>query len=125
MEAYRNTSLPFAQRAADLVSRMTLEEKVGQLSFDAEGIPRLGVRPWTWWNEASHGVIPVFQMFKEASSFPVCLALANSWDPELVGQVAEAISDEMRALYNLNGKAPFHHLIISDNISRPFSIEVF
>ncbi|MBO7738857.1 MAG: glycoside hydrolase family 3 C-terminal domain-containing protein [Oscillospiraceae bacterium] len=104
MEAYRNTSLPFAQRAADLVSRMTLEEKIGQLSFDAEAIPRLGVRAWTWWNEASHGVIPVFSVFSEATSFPVCLALANSWDPKLVGEVATAISDEMRAIYNATGK---------------------
>ena len=104
MEAYRNTSLPFAERAADLVSRMTLEEKIGQLSFDAEAIPRLGVREWTWWNEASHGVITVFSTFKEASSFPVCLALANTWDPKLVGEVATAISDEMRAIYNTTGK---------------------
>ncbi len=104
MEAYRNTSLPFAERAADLVSRMTLEEKIGQLSFDAEAIPRLDVREWTWWNEASHGVITVFSTFNEASSFPVCLALANTWDPDLVGEVATAISDEMRAIYNTTGK---------------------
>ncbi len=104
MEAYRDTSLPFEARALDLISRMTLEEKIGQLSFDAPAIPRLGVRAWTWWNEASHGVIPVFSAFGEATSFPVCLALANTWDPQLVKETAAAISDEMRALYNLNGK---------------------
>ena len=104
MEAYLDTSRSFEERALDLISRMTLDEKIGQLSFDAPAIPRLGVRAWTWWNEASHGVIPVFQSFAEASSFPVCLALANSWDPDLVKETASAISDEMRALYNLNGK---------------------
>ena len=104
MDAYRDTSRSFEERALDLISRMTLEEKISQLSFDAPEIPRLGIRAWTWWNEASHGVIPVFQSFAEASSFPVCLALANSWDPALVKETASAISDEMRALYNLNGK---------------------
>ena len=104
MEAFRDTSRSFEERALDLISRMTLEEKISQLSFDAPEIPRLGIRAWTWWNEASHGVLPVFQTFSEASSFPVCLALANSWDPALVQEVAAAISDEMRALYNLNGK---------------------
>ena len=104
MEAYLDSSRPFAQRALDLVSRMTLEEKISQLSFDAPAIERLGVRAWTWWNEASHGVIPVFSSFTEASSFPVCLALANTWDPAIVKETASAISDEMRALYNLTGK---------------------
>ncbi len=104
MEAYQDTSRSFEERALDLISRMTLEEKISQLSFDAPAIPRLGIRAWTWWNEASHGVIPVFQSFAEASSFPVCLALANSWDPAIVKETAAAISDEMRALYNLSGK---------------------
>ncbi len=104
MEAYLDTARSFEERALDLISRMTLEEKISQLSFDAPAIPRLGIRAWTWWNEASHGVIPVFSAFAEASSFPVCLALANSWDPALVKETAAAISDEMRALYNLNGK---------------------
>lgn len=104
MEIWLNTKLPFKVRALALVAAMTPEEKVAQLSFDAPAIPRLGVRAWTWWNEASHGVIPVFQSFPEASSFPVMLALANSWDPAVTKEVATAISDEMRALYNLNGK---------------------
>ena len=104
MEKWMNPALPFSVRALALVSAMTPEEKVGQLNFDAPAIPRLGVRAWTWWNEASHGVIPVFSRFDEASSFPVMLALANSWDPALVKKVGTAISDEMRALYNLTGK---------------------
>lgn len=104
MEAYKDTSLPFKARAADLVSRMTREEKILQLGSSAPAIPRLGVRAWNYWNEASHGVIAVFQKFNEASSFPVCLALSHTWDPALVEEVSCAISDEMRALYNETGK---------------------
>jgi len=104
MKAYEDTSRSFEERALDLVSRMTIDEKISQLSFDAPAIPRLGIRAWTWWNEASHGVLPTFHPFAEASSFPVCLALANSWDPVMVKETASAISDEMRALYNVNGK---------------------
>ncbi len=104
MDTWMDTSRSFAQRALALVAAMTPEEKLSQLSFDAPAIPRLGVRAWTWWNEASHGVVPVFSLFDEASSFPVCLALANTWNPELTCQVAQAISDEMRAIHNLTGK---------------------
>lgn len=104
MEAYKDSSLPFKLRAVDLVSRMTREEKILQLGSSAPEIPRLGVRAWNYWNEASHGVIAVFQKFNEATSFPVCLALSNSWDPELVRRTASAISDEMRVLYNATGK---------------------
>ena len=56
MEEYKNDARSFEERALDLISRMTLEEKISQLSFDAPAIPRLGIRAWTWWNEASHGV---------------------------------------------------------------------
>ena len=48
MDAYRDTSRSFEERALDLISRMTLEEKISQLSFDAPAIPRLGIRAWTW-----------------------------------------------------------------------------
>ena len=50
MEAYQDLSRSFEERALDLISRMTLEEKISQLSFDAPEIPRLGIRAWTWWN---------------------------------------------------------------------------
>src|SRR5689334_14801939 len=53
---YRDTSLPFEQRAADLVSRLTLEEKVAQMKDVAPAIERLGVPAYNWWNEALHGV---------------------------------------------------------------------
>ncbi len=105
MHLYEDQSLPFEARAADLVSQLTLEEKVQQLVHSASDIPRLGIRAWDWWNEASHGVIPaVFQKFEEATSFPTCLAMSQTWNPELIEEVATAISDEIRALWNINGK---------------------
>lgn len=105
MNLFEDQSLPFEARAADLVGRLTLEEKIHQLVHTASDIPRLGIRAWDWWNEASHGVIPaVFQKFEEATSFPTCLAMSQTWNPALIEEIAEAISDEMRALWNLNGK---------------------
>ena len=105
MYIFQDQSLPFEARAADLVGRLTLDEKIHQLVHTASAIPRLGVREWDWWNEASHGVIPaVFQIFDEATSFPTCLAMSQTWNPELIEKVSTAISDEMRALWNTIGK---------------------
>jgi beta-glucosidase len=105
MYTFEDQSLSFEARAADLVGRLTLEEKIAQLVHTASAIPRLGIREWDWWNEASHGVIPaVFQKFEEATSFPTCLAMSQTWNPALIEEVATVISDEMRALWNLNGK---------------------
>ncbi len=54
--AYKNESLSFEERAKDLVSKMTLEEKVTQMLHNAPAIPRLGIPEYSWWNEALHGV---------------------------------------------------------------------
>ena len=105
MLRYMNTDLPFEARAADLVSRLTLEEKALQLSHDAPAIPRLNIRAWNWWNEASHGVTPaVVQEFKQATCFPTCLAMSQTWNEELLARVSAVISDEIRALRNTIGK---------------------
>ena len=105
MLRYEDASLPFEARAADLVSRLTLEEKALQLSHDAPAIPRLNIRAWNWWNEASHGVTPaVVQEFHQATCFPTCLALSQTWNEELVQAVTTVISDEIRALRNTIGK---------------------
>ena len=102
---YQNMALPFEARAADLVSRLTLEEKALQLSHDAPAIPRLNIRAWNWWNEASHGVTPaVVQEFKQATCFPTCLAMSQTWNEELIAKVTTVISDEIRALRNTIGK---------------------
>ena len=90
---YRDLSRSFAERAADLVGRMTLEEKVSQLQNDAAGIPRLGVPPYEWWNEALHGVARA----GGATVFPQAIGLAATFDTALMRDVATAISEEARA----------------------------
>ena len=94
--AYLNIDLPFEQRVNDLVSRMTLEEKAAQLLYTAPAIPRLGVPEYNWWNEALHGVARAGY----ATVFPQSITIANSWNEELMLDVANAISDEARAKYH-------------------------
>lgn len=90
---YQNTALDFEARAQDLVSRMTLDEKIPQLINDAPAIPRLGVREFNWWNEGLHGVAAL----GEATVFPQAIGMAAAWDEPLMQQVADVISTEFRA----------------------------
>ncbi|HTV25940.1 MAG TPA: glycoside hydrolase family 3 C-terminal domain-containing protein [Polyangiaceae bacterium] len=92
---YQDPSLPPQRRAADLVSRMKLEEKVLQMQSTAPAIERLGVPAYNWWNEALHGV-----MQGRATVFPQAIGLAATWDTELMGRVADIISTEARAKYH-------------------------
>lgn len=90
---------PGADRAAridDLLSRLTLEEKIGQMMHDSPAIPRLGVPAYSWWNEACHGV----GRNGRATVFPQVIGLAASWNRALVRRVAAAISDEARAKHH-------------------------
>jgi len=91
--AYQNQSLAFDVRARDLVSRMTLEEKVAQMNDVAAAIPRLGVPEYNWWNEALHGVA----RSGLATVFPQAIGMAAMWDDSLMLRVATVISDEARA----------------------------
>lgn len=91
-----NTQLSFEERVNDLVSLMTLEEKTAQLLYTAPAIPRLGIPEYNWWNEALHGVARAGY----ATVFPQSITIANSWDEELMLDVANAISDEARAKYH-------------------------
>lgn len=84
------------KRAVELVSKMTVEEKAGQLLFNCDAIERLGINSYNWWNEALHGVARA----GVATVFPQAIGLAASFDPELVGEVADVISTEARAKYN-------------------------
>ena len=84
------------QRAADLVSRMTLAEKVSQMQDNAPAIPRLGIPAYGWWNEALHGVARAGL----ATVFPQAIGLAATWDTDLEHRIAEIISTEARAKYN-------------------------
>ncbi|MES1201079.1 MAG: glycoside hydrolase family 3 C-terminal domain-containing protein [Pseudomonadota bacterium] len=93
--AYQNTSLTPEQRAADLVSHMTLEEKAAQLGHTAPAIPRLGVPEYNWWNEGLHGVARA----GTATVFPQAIGMAATWDTDLMHQTADVISTEFRAKY--------------------------
>ena len=94
--AYLNPDLSPERRAADIVSRMTLEEKVLQMQNTAPAIPRLGVPAYDWWNEALHGVARAGL----ATVFPQAIGLAATWDTDLMHRVADTISTEARAKYN-------------------------
>ena len=88
----------YFRKAEELVGRMSVEEAAGQLIFTAAAVPRLGVAEYNWWNEALHGVARA----GTATSFPQAIAMAAAFDPELLGDIAETISDEARAKYNSN-----------------------
>ena len=92
---FLNATLPAEQRAADIVARMTLEEKVLQMQSTAPAIPRLGVPAYNWWNEALHGVAQ-----GRATVFPQAIGLAATWNVDLMTRVADAISTEARAKYH-------------------------
>jgi beta-glucosidase-like glycosyl hydrolase len=104
---YLDTGYSFAERAADLVSRMTLAEKVQQMhTNNAPAIPRLGVEQYTYWSEGQHGLNRLGADAGEggqgavddvrATSFPVNFASTMSWDPNLIYDETTAISDEAR-----------------------------
>lgn len=108
MERFRDQSLSFEERAADLVSRMTLEEKISWCGTWTAPIPRLNIPGWHFSNEASHGINALNYVNDKGynvTSFPVCLAMAQSWDREKIRKVTEAISDEIRAAHNIGGES--------------------
>ena len=99
---YLDPSKPQEQRIADLIGRLTLEEKAAQLNHLNTGIPRLSVPMWGGWNQTLHGV-----WSKEPTTlFPAPIAMGATWDPALVHTVADAMSDEARALYNAKADGP-------------------
>lgn len=94
---YLNTSEPVEKRVENLVSLMTLEEKIGQMVYNAPSIERLGVPEYNWWNEGLHGVA----RSGKATIFPQAIGLGATFDTSLVFQIATAISDEARAMYRV------------------------
>ncbi|MGA2983891.1 MAG: glycoside hydrolase family 3 C-terminal domain-containing protein [Terriglobia bacterium] len=93
---YRDPSLPTAARVDDLVSRMTLEEKMAQLVYASPAIERLRIPAYNWGNECLHGVAQA----GVATVFPQSIGLGATWDMALIHTVADAISDEARAKYH-------------------------
>jgi len=118
-EPFRDPKRPIEERVTDLIGRLTLEEKAQQLNHLNNGIPRLGVAMWGGWNQTLHGV-----WSKEPTTlFPAAIAMGATWDPDLVHTVADAMSDEARALYNAHAQGPRsqHGLVFRSpviNISR-------
>ena len=93
-------SQPISVRVENLISKMTLEEKVAQLSNETDSIPRLNLPSYNYWNECLHGVARA----GEVTVFPQAINLASTWDTLLIKNVASAISTEARLKYLEIGK---------------------
>jgi len=91
---YQDKNLTPEERADDLLSRLTLQEKTGLLMNTSVAVPRLGIKAFNWWSEAAHGVAN-----NEAECFPNPIAMASSFDTDLVYDVFTAVSDEGRVLW--------------------------
>lgn len=90
---YQNKNLTPAERAEDLLQRLTLDEKLGLMEHTSKAVERLGIKPYTWWNETLHGV----GRNGLATVFPQCIGLAATFNNDLVYHVFDAASDEARA----------------------------
>jgi len=93
---FQDNKLDPNERVNDLIKRLTLEEKVSQMQDVAPPIDRLGIPEYNWWNECLHGVARA----GKATSFPQAIGMAATWNPELIHEVADAISTEARAKFN-------------------------
>ncbi|MDR1362726.1 MAG: glycoside hydrolase family 3 C-terminal domain-containing protein [Spirochaetaceae bacterium] len=93
-------------KAKELVSKMTLEEKVSQMLHSAKAVERLDIPSYNWWSEALHGV----GRAGVATVFPQAIALASAFDEELARKVADAVSTEGRAKYNMQQKEGDHDI---------------
>jgi beta-glucosidase len=94
---YKDASQPLDARVHDLVSRLTLQEKVALLGYNSQAVPRLGIPAYNWWNEALHGVARA----GDATIFPQAIGMAATFNNDLLKQVSSVISTEARAKYNL------------------------
>lgn len=117
-----NQSIPSRERAADLVSRMNLSEKIAHMITTTEGISRLGLPQYEWWNEALHGLafspgVVFGGEFAAATSFPMPINLGATFNLNLVYRVASVISTEARAFSN-NGHAGLTYFTPNINIFR-------
>ncbi|MBK8023095.1 MAG: glycoside hydrolase family 3 C-terminal domain-containing protein [Chloroflexi bacterium] len=93
---YLDPSRPIAERVQDLLSQLTLAEKIGQMRNPAQAVPRLNVPAYDYWSEALHGVA----RNGRATVFPQAIGMASTWDPELVQKIASAVGDEARAKFH-------------------------
>lgn len=93
---FQNSNLTFHERAVDLCSRLTLEEKASLMCDVSPAIPRLGIKAFNWWSEALHG----YANNDNVTVFPEPIGMAASFNPDMVYKVFTATSDEARAKYN-------------------------
>ncbi len=103
---FRNPELSIEERIEDLVSRLTLDEKVSQMMYDADAIPRLDIPAYNWWNECLHGIA----RSAPATIFPQAIGMAATFDNDLIYRISSVISDEARAI--------FHSAVARDNRSQ-------
>ncbi|MEO3403441.1 glycoside hydrolase family 3 N-terminal domain-containing protein [Mucilaginibacter sp. CAU 1740] len=94
---YKDASQSIELRTKDLLSKLTLEEKISLLGYQSKAVPRLGIPAYNWWNEALHGVARA----GEATIFPQAIGMAATFNEDLLKQVSTVISTEARAKYNL------------------------
>ena len=110
---YQNPNLSAKERAEDLCSRLTLEEKAQLMLDESPAIPRMGIKKFFWWSEALHGAANMGNV----TVFPEPVGIAASFNPDLLYKVFDAVSTEFRAQYNhrmLNGgeDQKFHSLSV-------------
>ena len=117
---YLDTKLSPAERAHDLVGRMTLDEKAAQLEDWATSIPRLGIPDYQTWNEALHGVARAGY----ATVFPQAIGMAATWDPTIVHSMGNVISTEGRAKYNQAQREGNHRIFFGLTFWSP-NINIF
>jgi beta-glucosidase len=101
---YQDISLPTETRVKDLISRLTLEEKVGQMKYNSPAVSRLGIPEYNWWNEALHGV----GRSGPATVFPQAIGMAATFDDQLIFKVADVVSTEARAMNNVALAKGYH-----------------
>jgi beta-glucosidase len=104
--AFTDPDRPLAERVADLIGRMTTEEKVAYMDVEPPPIPRLGIPGFSWRNEGLHGVWNVGR----ATVFPHCIAMAATWNTGLVFRIGSAIGDEARVKHREKPTTRFHGL---------------
>ena len=95
MKSFRDKTLPVEERVELLLSELTPEEKLGFVDYRNKGVERLGIPPYSWWNEALHGLA----RSGTATVFPQAIAMAAAFDPKLVEGMGRIIADETRARY--------------------------
>jgi beta-glucosidase len=119
-KVYLDPSQPIEKRVDDLVSRMTLDEKVKQMVNTAPGIPRLNVPAYDWWNEGLHGVA----RSGFATLFPQAIGNAATFDEPLLGKIGEVVSVEARAKHNEADRNDIHSIYFGLTIWSP-NINIF